>query len=226
MAADSGSVLDLRISVVIPTLNEAACLPALLADLREVEVIVADGGSVDATCSLAHGATVIQAPLGRGSQLAAGARAASGDVLWFLHADTRVPADATVAIRRALADPAVGAGNFALRFDGDSRGARWLTWLYPRLGSFGLCYGDSGIFVRRSVYEQIGGFAAYPIFEDLDLVRRLRQVTRFVHLSPELLTSSRRFEAAGFERQFAKWCLLQLLYWVGVSPERLGRWYR
>ncbi len=214
------------ISVVIPTLNEAALLPELLAGLRDVEVIVADGGSVDATCHLACGVKLIQAPRGRGSQLAAGARAASGDVLWFLHADTRVPAEGTAAIRRALSDPTAGAGNFNLRFDGASRGARWLTWLYPRLRRFGICYGDSGIFVRRCFYEQIGGFATYPIFEDLDLVSRLRRVTRFVHLQPELITSSRRFEATGFERQFAKWCLLQMLYWLGVPPARLGRWYR
>lgn len=215
----------MRISVVIPTFNEAAALPALLAGLRDVEVIVADGGSVDGTCSLAGAATVIVAPRGRGSQLAAGARVASGDALWFLHADTRVPADAIAAIRQVLADPAVGAGNFALRFDGQSRGARWLTWLYPRLRRLGLAYGDSGIFVRRAVYEQIGGIASYPIFEDLDLVRRLRRVTRFVHLSPELLTSSRRFES-GFRWQFARWCWLQGLFWLGISPARLGRWYR
>ncbi len=213
------------ISVVIPTLNEAACLPTLLAGLRDVEVVIADGGSVDGTGSLAGAATVIAAPRGRGSQLAAGARAASGDVMWFLHADTRVPADAVAAIEHALRDPAVGAGNFALRFDGQSRGARWLTWLYPRLRRLGLVYGDSGIFVRRSVYEQIGGFASYPIFEDVDLVRRLRRVTRFVHLSPELLTSSRRFES-GFRWQFMKWCWLQGLFWLGVSPAKLAKWYR
>lgn len=211
--------------MVIPTLNEAAYLPGLLAGLRDVEVIVADGGSRDATCAVAGDALVIAAPAGRGTQLAAGARAASGDVLWFLHADTRVPPDAVDAIAQAFRDPAIGAGNFALRFDGQCRGALCLTWLYPRLRRLGLIYGDSGIFVRRSVYDQIGGFASHPVFEDLDLVRRLRRVTRFAHLAPELLTSSRRFES-GFRWQFAKWCWLQGLFWLGVSPVHLAKWYR
>lgn len=217
----------MRLTVVIPTLNEAARLPTLLAGLPNLDIVVADGGSTDATCAIAlqHGAKVIQTPRGRGLQLRAGAQAAAGDVLWFVHADTRVPPGAATAIAAALAQPTVGAGNFSLRFEGDSRGARWLTWLYPRLRRLGLCYGDSGIFVRRVVYEQAGGFAPHPLFEDLDLVRRLRRLTRFVHLPLELVTSARRFES-GFGRQFAQWCVLQLLFWLRVPPALLARWYR
>src|SRR5438270_296021 len=146
-----------------------------------------------ATCAGSR-ARVIQSARGRGVQLHAGACASTGDVLWFLHADTRAPVDAAERIAAALGEHAVGGGNFALTFDGDTRPARVLTRAYPHFRKLGLCYGDSGIFIRRGVYEAIGGFEPYPIFEDLDLIKRLRKRGRFVHLDCALTTSSRRFE--------------------------------
>jgi GT2 family glycosyltransferase len=112
-----------------------------------------------------------------------------------------------------------------VRFDGGRRAARFLTWLYPRLRGFGLVYGDSAIFVRRKVYEDVGGFRAYPIFEDVDLVRRLKKRGRFAHLPDVVVTSARRFEGRSFALTFARWSLLQALYWAGVPPRTLARFY-
>jgi rSAM/selenodomain-associated transferase 2 len=222
------------ISVIIPTLDEAYSLGATLGALtrleqgKRVEVIVADGGSTDATREIAegHGVRVISAARGRGAQMHAGATAARGDVLWFLHADTIPSPDAAARILDALRlDRGIVGGNFAISFDGTRRAARFLTWLYPQLRKLGLCYGDSAIFVRARVYRELGGFQPFPIFEDLDLVRRLRKRGRLVHLRAQVVTSSRRFEGRSFVRTFARWSFLQILYWLGVSPHTLGRLY-
>ena len=219
------------LSVVIPTLNEAhsigRTLDALAGAARGAEVIVVDGGSADGTVEIAQGrgALVITSERGRGAQMRAGACAARGHVLWFVHADTRPGSGCARQIEEALRDPWVVAGNFDVLFDGRGRAARFLTWLYPRLRLFGLCYGDSAIFVRREVYERIGGFRAFPVFEDLDLVRRLRRTGRVAHLPEKVTTSSRRFEGRSFAVTFARWSLLQLLYWLGVRPRTLGRLY-
>ncbi|MFN0119301.1 MAG: TIGR04283 family arsenosugar biosynthesis glycosyltransferase [Blastocatellia bacterium] len=219
------------ISIIVPTLNEAKTIREtarrLLAMAGEAEIIVVDGGSADRTVALARGCglRVLTAPRGRGAQLAAGGRAARGDVLLFLHADTQLPADALALIEQALRDPRVRAGNFSLRFAGASWGARLLTRLYPLLRLGGMCYGDSGIFARRATYEAAGGFRDFPIFEDCDLYRRLRKHGRFIRLPARAVTSARRFEGR-FLRTFALWSLLQVMYWLGVSPHRLDRLYR
>ena len=221
----------LSISIIIPTLNEAAVIGATLdsvAKLRgPVEVLVVDGGSADGTPAIVrrYGARLIEAPRGRGTQMHVGAVTATGDILWFLHADTQPPEDATGHICEALADPTVAGGHFAIRFDGPGQAARLLTWVYPRLRWLGLCYGDSGIFVRRTAYEQAGGFRPFPIFEDLDLLRRLKRCGRLIRLPHPITTSSRRFEGRSFTLTFAWWTVLQVLYWVGVSPRFLGRLY-
>jgi rSAM/selenodomain-associated transferase 2 len=223
------------VSVIIPTLNEAHSLGATLQALTRlghgggrVELIVADGGSADATREIAreHGAQIILAARGRGAQMHAGATVARGDVLWFLHADTIPPPDAPRQILEALRrDPKFVGGNFAISFDGTRPAARFLTWLYPQLRKLGLCYGDSAIFVRASVYREVGGFKPFPIFEDLDLVRRLKRRGSLIHLGARVVTSSRRFEGRSFAFTFARWSFLQMLYWLGVNPHTLGRLY-
>ncbi len=222
------------VSVIIPTLDEAHSLGATLRALprfghgERIEVIVVDGGSADATREIAreHGAHLIQSARGRGAQMHAGASVARGDVLWFLHADTVPPPGAPALILDALRrDARIVGGNFAISFDGTRPAARFLTWLYPQLRKLGLCYGDSAIFVRASVYREIGGFKPFPIFEDLDLVRRLRARGSLVHLGARVVTSSRRFEGRSFTRTFARWSFLQMLYWLGVSPHTLARLY-
>ena len=144
---------------------------------------------------------------------------------WERRCATRPAADCAGLIAEALRDPAVVAGNFHVLFDGTRRAARFLTWLYPRLRLLGLCYGDSGIFVRREAYRRVGGFRPFPIFEDLDLVRRLQKKGRVVYLPDVVTTSSRRFEGRSFALTFARWAFLQALYWLGVPPRALGRLY-
>lgn len=224
----------MALSVIIPVLNEADAIEPTLAAIiaavpRGTEVIVVDGGSNDDTARRARraGAAVVVSPaVGRGSQMHAGALVSAGDVLWFLHADTLPPPDAAERIADALSDPLVIGGNFEIVFAGDFASARFLTWLYRHLAWLGLRYGDSGYFVRRDAYHAVGGFRPHPIFEDLDLLRRLRRLGRFVRVEATVTTSSRRFENRSFARVFGWWTALQVMYWVGVPPITLGRWYR
>lgn len=220
----------MRISVIIPVLNEETCIRETLdcvTALKPHEIIVADGGSTDSTLRIASGhAQIVHSLPGRGAQQRKAAEDASGDVLWFLHADTLPGPGALDGIRACLSARDTAGGNFSLRFDGDSRAARQLTRIYPALRRLGLCYGDSGIFVRRTAYQRAGGFKPYPLFEDLDLVRRIRKIGRFRTLSETLFTSSRRFEHRNFTLMFAEWTALQALYWAGVSPHRLAMLYR
>jgi rSAM/selenodomain-associated transferase 2 len=219
------------LSIIIPALNEAQSIGVTLDAVSilsgRVELIVVDGGSDDDTLEVASasGAKVITSERGRGVQMHKGACAAQADLLWFLHADTIVPADSIDLIFEALHDKQVVAGNFEVRFEGPGGVARFMTWLYPQLRRLGLCYGDSAIFVRREAYEQIGGFQPFPIFEDLDLMKRLRRRGRVVHLPLVVVTSSRRFGGRTFPLTFARWVGLQVLYWLGVDPSTLGRLY-
>ncbi len=194
------------------------------------EVIVADGGSTDGTivAARAAGARVVEAPRGRGAQLHAGALAASGEVLLFLHADSELPPGARHAVTDALADPAVLGGNFHLRFVPASFAARLFTWANDaRRRWFAIYYGDSAVFLRRRVYLELGGFRPLPILEDYDLVRRLERAGRTAYLRAITVeASARRFEAAPI-RTLALWTGLQVLYSVfDVHPDRLARFYR
>lgn len=220
------------VSIIVPTLNEEFQIVTTLRALQGLEgrkeIIVVDGGSTDGTEKLAaaQAVRVLHSKRGRGPQMHAGALQAIGEVLWFVHADTNPPPHALIEIERALNDPEVAGGNFGLLFDGTSRAARQLTAIYPYLRWLGLCYGDSGIFVRRSCYAAIGGFAPLALFEDLDLLRRLKSVGRFVHLQCRIVTSSRRFEKRNFALMWTHWTALQVLYWLGIPPNWLARWYR
>jgi rSAM/selenodomain-associated transferase 2 len=224
------------IAIVIPTLNEQARIGTLLADLAAAsaeagpapEIVVADGGSSDATCAIAEaaGARVIAAPAGRGRQLRAGAAAAGGEVLWLLHADTRTPPGSLRAIADTLGDPAVIGGNFRLIFDGGDRFSRWLTGFYAWFRRRGLYYGDSGMFVRRAVYDRVGGIRPVALMEDLDFCRRLQRAGPTVCIAdPPLVTSARRFRGKHPVRIVAGWLWLHALYYLGTPPDALARRY-
>ncbi len=219
------------VSIAIPTLNEEFSIGQTLDALENfdenIEVIIVDGGSDDATLVIAenYNVKILHSPRGRGTQLQAGANHATGEILWFLHADTVPAPDCVREMRRCLQNENVVGGNFTIRFDGERLAAKFLTWLYPNLRKIGLIYGDSAIFVRRDVYERIGGFASFPIFEDLDFIQKLKRAGEIITLPAVVTTSSRRFENKSFVLTFLRWTILQTLYWLGVSPDTLLRIY-
>ena len=221
----------MTVSVVIPTLQEAAALPSVLDHLAaldgELEVVVADGGSDDGTLALARAHpradAVVEVPGGgRARQLNAGAARARGDVLLFLHADSRLPDHAYVVLATSDAD----GGNFALRFDGDDRFSRVIGRVYALQRRFGLYYGDSAIWVRRSVFERLGGVRELPIMDDDDLVRRLERTARTTCLPGPAPTSSRRWRRQGVVRPVASWLVIRDRFIAGGPPARLARLYR
>lgn len=221
------------ISVIVPVLQEAGTIGGLLDHLRPLagrwEVIVVDGGSVDGTAQTAAdhpiGATVIRGGRGRASQMNAGAAAATGSILLFLHADTRLPQSAHASIMRAAGESAVLGGNFALRFDGGDRFSRLLGAWYAMQRRLGVYYGDSAIWLRRETFDRLGGYRPMPIMEDYDLARRLQRAGKTVCLPGPAVTSARRWQQLGLARTIASWVAIRWLYLAGVSPERLARLY-
>ncbi len=220
------------VSIVVPTFEERAQLPALFDHLDRLpgwwEVVLADGGSRDGTVELAraHGARVVQASGGRPGQLNAAAREARGELLLFLHADSRLPTGAYGSLVAAVSDTLVAGGNFALRFDGGDSFSRLLSAAYSLQRRFGFYYGDSCVWVRREVFERLGGYRELPIMDDYDFVRRLEAGHRTACLPGPARTSDRRWRAMGVPRTLFSWWAIRWLYLAGVSPARLARLYR
>jgi len=218
--------------VIVPALDEAQAIGATLAALaplraRGHEVIVVDGGSADGTPDLArpHADRVLTSPPGRARQMNAGAAAARGEVLLFVHADTRLPADADAAIARALA-----AGRVWGRFDVRLAGRHALLRVVERAMNLrsrltGIATGDQALFVRRAPFDAAGGFPEIPLMEDVALSRRLRARARPACLGERVTTSARRWERQGVLRTVVRMWLLRLAYALGVAPARLARWY-
>ena len=189
-----------------------------------------DGGSGDRTLDIARnsGTRTLAARSSRGAGMALGAVEARGDILLFLHADSTLAPSALDRIEKVLAaDANIVGGNFRLVFDGDSKFSRWLTRFCAWIRLLGFYYGDSGIFVRRSVYQFLGGFRAIPLMDDWDFVRRLERFGRTCCIKdPPLVTSSRRFAGRHPVEIIYGWIRIHMLYWLGVSPDRLNEIYR
>ncbi|MFE0760276.1 TIGR04283 family arsenosugar biosynthesis glycosyltransferase [Streptomyces smyrnaeus] len=216
---------------MVPVLNEEATIRTALSRIRrdfpDCELLVVDGGSSDTTAELAAPlATVVHAPPGRGTQMNAGARRCTGDILWFLHADTEIDPTAADQIRTVLTDPRVVGGGLTLRFDRRSPALNYLAHASnARARRLHHVYGDQAMFVRRDVFEELGGFPELPIMEDLEMSRRLHRRGRLALLPATSTASARRLTAHGVWRMIVFMQYLKLLYFAGVSPERIRRRY-
>jgi rSAM/selenodomain-associated transferase 2/rSAM/selenodomain-associated transferase 1 len=230
--ASRQSPRPLPVSIVMPVLNEAAVITATLDRLRRdfpgCELVVADGGSSDGTAELAASlARVVRTEPGRAVQMNAGARHAHGEVLWFIHADTRVDPCALRQIRDALADPATVGGGLTLRFDRSCFALRYVAWTSNlRARCLHWVFGDQAMFIRRGVFETLGGFPGLPLMEDLEMSRRLHRHGRLAVLPATATTSARRFTEHGTWRTLAFMQYLKLLYFLGADPQRISDRYR
>ncbi len=218
-----------EVSIVIPTLDESAMIGETLRSALQpgVEVIVADGGSSDDTREIATaaGARVIDAPPGRGPQLNAGAAVARGTILIFLHADTLLPNDYLGAVRRELATPGVALGAFRLRIDRPGAFLRLIeAGVGFRSGRLSLPYGDQAMFLRAESFRRLGGFAAVPLMEDIDLVARARAIGSIRIVPESVITSGRRWEAAGALRMTSINLACMIGHRLGIAPARLAAW--
>lgn len=221
------------ISVVIPVLNEQDRIGGMIDELRRdssaaFEIIVIDGGSSDGTVRIAEalGARVTVSNPGRGPQLVTGAAQAAGDILWFLHVDSHVAPGALGRIRSAIGENDRVGGNFRVIFDGDDGFSNWLTGFYAWFRRRGLYYGDSGIFIRRDVYDGIGGLRPMALLEDYDLTRRMERYGGTCCIdTPALITSSRKFIGRHPVSIVFGWLKIHALYALGVNPKRLAKIY-
>jgi rSAM/selenodomain-associated transferase 2 len=231
--------MDERLTIVIPVLNEAAGIATTLAALQLLrragaELIVVDGGSSDGTLKCCAGLAdqALLGPRGRARQMNHGAARANGDVLLFLHADTRLPEAAPAAILAALdGGHASGGGHDWGRFDVEIAGrSRW----FPLIAAFmnrrsrwsGIATGDQAMFVRRQLFLDVGGFPDQPLMEDIELSRRLRRCGPPACLRERVVTSGRRWERNGVWRTILLMWRLRLLYWLGADVNKLAKAYR
>jgi rSAM/selenodomain-associated transferase 2 len=219
----------MRLSIVIPTWNEAEVLGGTLDSLpKEAEVVVADGGSVDGTTDIARqrGARVVDCERGRARQMNRGAREATGDTLLFLHADGALEEGAAEAIDRALRDPSVAAGSFRLRIRKPGAALKLVVLVSnARARYLGMPYGDQAIALRRSTFDRVEGFPEIPFLEDVALVRKLKRKGRLVQIDSCLETDDRHWRELGvFATTLLNWMMVAL-YFAGISPERLAAHY-
>ena len=219
----------MKISVIIPTLNEAGgilpCLHSVKKQPGEVELVVVDGGSVDGTVETVRPhARVIHSERSRAVQMNSGARASTGEVLLFLHGDSCLPPRAFPLLEEALADPRIVVGTFRLIFNAERFLLRFIAF-FSHFKFRYFHYGDQGVFVRRRVFEQLNGFSEIPFMEDVDFLKRLHRIGRVALLDQPITTSARRFLERGIIRQQLTNVFLVILYLLGARPENRKKWY-
>ena len=227
------------IALIIPVLNEEEALPSLLQELVPLdfeEIFLVDGNSHDRSVEMAksflethhnfHG-RIMSGPKGRAAQMNAGAGQATMEILLFLHADTRLPRNAKTIIEQALYPSQVAGGRFDVRFPQD-QGYAWMVsrMMNHRSRLSGICTGDQAMFVRRSVFEAMGGFADMPLMEDLEFSRRLKRQGKIAALRETVTTSFRRWEQHGPLQTIVRMWTLRFLYWIGWDPQRLYQYYQ
>jgi rSAM/selenodomain-associated transferase 2 len=226
------------ISVIIPTYNEQESIGRVLECLRAApenfEVLVADGASGDLTRvrvealmeDFPHPLRVLSTGHPRARQLNRAARAARGDVFLFLYADTLLPPGAMAALQTAAGDARLVGGNFDLVFEGGSAWDGFFTWVNGARRRLGIYYGDSGIWVRREVFERMGGFKPLPIMDDYEFARRLERQGKTACLAPPLGVSDRRWRVQGVWTTLMTWAWIHTLYSLGVPARHLARFYK
>jgi rSAM/selenodomain-associated transferase 2 len=219
----------MKISVVIPALNEESHIESTLMSVMkqggDYECYVVDGGSRDSTVSIAEKySRVIRSKHGRAVQMNAGAGLCKGDVLLFLHADTRLPDNAFYEIRKKMKDTTIAGGSFYITFDTDHiilKGVSFITRFNFRLFHFG----DQGIFVRRNIFQKLQGYKEMPIMEDYDFYKRLRGQGKIILLRMPVVSSARRFMKKGIIRQLLINKLVFITYWAGMDIQAIKRFY-
>lgn len=220
-----------RVSIIVPVLDEVdrveGCARRLRADFPDCELVIVDGGSSDGTAErAARHARTVTGDRGRARQMNAGAAVTSGEVLWFVHVDCEVPAAALAQLRAALDDPTVVGGGLRIRFDQRSAGLWWLRVTSNlRARWLGLVFGDQAMFVRRAVFDELGGFPSLPLMEDLEMSRMLRRRGRIVVLDATVTASARRIAHHGPWRMAVLMQWLKLRYLLGMDPELIRRRY-
>lgn len=239
-----------KISIIIPVLNEAdriwSTLSSIQSTSNHVEIIVVDGGSRDKTVTVAEsfGVKVLSVEPGRARQMNAGAAVARGEILLFLHADTRLPAEFEILIYQALGEtekyrknsPQLTtaakiqnpiAGAFKLKIDAQLKGLQLVEKMVNlRSRLLGMPYGDQAIFLKSAVFRDIGGFPDLPILEDFELILHLRRLGQIVIVPASVLTSGRRWQKLGVLKTTLINQLIILGYFLGVAPTQLAHWYR
>jgi len=221
-----------KLSIIIPCLNESEVIGGFLESLQSLrqsghEIILVDGGSHDATVQIAEPLVdrLLNSPPSRSGQMNAGAAAATGTILWFLHADTELPIGASNAVVSGIVLGSIW-GRFDIRFSGQHPLLQMVAFMMNlRSRITGIATGDQGIFVRRDAFGDVDGFPGIPLMEDIALSKRLKRVSKPLCLRLKIVTSSRRWEAYGILRTILLMWILRFMFAFGVSPKRLSKWY-